>query len=576
MNYFDQYGQKIQLSRVIGRGGQATVYRVAGTSAELAKIYHQPDPGDQNKLDWMVQHPPDDPAADIGHASIAWPTDLIFSSPKSFAGYLMPYIRDAVSLLNVFNPRLRRITMPTFDDGYLYRTARNLAAAVGALHDRDYTVGDLNESNVLVTPRTLVTIIDTDSFQVRTRNRVGRTKIYPCPVGKIEYLPPELQSANLKKVERTPEHDRFALAVLIFQLLMDGSHPFRTRWTGKGDKPPIGDRIKKGWFPYRGSGPVTVQPAVDMGILHPTIGDLMVRTFYFGHRNPEVRPTPDDWENAIAMAEAALISCGSGHVFSHHLNSCPRCDRIRVRSKQVSRTPKPKSPRIPKTPSPQQNAPKPTPKPTQIKPIPTPTSNPLMTRLSAWFYQPRKVSLPHQLPVGPFRIKIPINLRNARFVQFAFTPLGWILGVTWVGALGGGVLGYLAGGPVAGGIAGGIGGLASGGMLGETIEKRMGWELFWSTTGVMLGIWLVWSSAGTTLIYLAAAGLGGLIGAGLGRYGRKSGWALLWTIAGGIAGVLLGQSLGSIPQIPWLGGALSGGVVLACVGGVYRLWRRYA
>ena len=78
----------------------------------------------------------------------------------------MPYIQRTVSLLEVFNPRRRVTVLPQFDRRYLLRTARNLAAAISALHSSGYVAGDLNESNILVTPTALVTLIDTDSFQV--------------------------------------------------------------------------------------------------------------------------------------------------------------------------------------------------------------------------------------------------------------------------------------------------------------------------------------------------------------------------------------------------------------------------
>src|SRR5436305_1951244 len=92
-----------------------------------------------------------------------------------------------------------------------------------ALHSRDYVVGDVNESNILVADTALITVVDTDSFQVRDPD--GKT-VFHCPVAKPEFTPPELQGRQLHDVDRVPAHDRFGLAVLIFQLLMEGTHPF--------------------------------------------------------------------------------------------------------------------------------------------------------------------------------------------------------------------------------------------------------------------------------------------------------------------------------------------------------------
>ena len=95
-------------------------------------------------------------------------------------------------------------------------------------------VGDLNESNVLVTENARISLIDIDSFQVRIPT-AGNVVTYRSLVGKPEYTPPELQGVNFRSVDRSYEHDRFALGVLIFQLLMEGNHPFSVRWQGRGD-----------------------------------------------------------------------------------------------------------------------------------------------------------------------------------------------------------------------------------------------------------------------------------------------------------------------------------------------------
>ena len=61
----------------------------------------------------------------------------------------------------------------------------------------------------------LVTLVDSDSFQVTVGD-----KIYRCTVGKTEYTPPELQGTRFADIDRGADHDPFALAILIFQLLM--------------------------------------------------------------------------------------------------------------------------------------------------------------------------------------------------------------------------------------------------------------------------------------------------------------------------------------------------------------------
>jgi serine/threonine protein kinase len=328
MNVYDTKGKSIWLGESVGRGGEATVYRVRGQTGWLAKIYEPaPRPNYADKLAWMVGHPPENPTRSIAHPSLAWPFDLLYESKDKLVGYLMPHIRTAVPILEVFNPRLRLATLPRFDRRYLHRTARNLSATLGALHACGYVVGDLNESNVLVTPSALISLIDTDSFQVQVAQ--GKQIVYhPCPVGKLEYTPPELQNLAIGRIVRQPEHDAFALGVIIFQLLMEGSHPFRAQWLGNGEAPPIETRIAQGVFPYTASAGSLVRPpkaAPDLNQLHPALSELVLRCFTDGHNDPQQRPVPEQWERALVQAENALVQCPNHHLYSNHLPECPNC-----------------------------------------------------------------------------------------------------------------------------------------------------------------------------------------------------------------------------------------------------------
>ncbi len=315
--------QRVTLGEPIARGGEATVYEVVGARDTLAKIYEKPRAGYDQKLIWMIANPPNINHGQ--HPSIAWPTELLYDN-KHFVGYLMPRISGgAVKLLEVFNPRVRAKVMPKFNWRYLHRAARNLSAALALLHARDYVVGDLNESNILVMPTALITLIDTDSFQVRALMQ-NKAELYACPVARLEYTPPELQGHALNE-PRKPEHDNFGLAVLIFQLLMDGSHPFRGRWLGAGDPPAIEERIRNGWFPYATNGKVAPLPTMlPFSALDPQVATLFTRCFVAGQREPSARPSAEEWRDTLDAAEQNLIECARHHLYAKHLHACPWCN----------------------------------------------------------------------------------------------------------------------------------------------------------------------------------------------------------------------------------------------------------
>ena len=309
-------------------GGEGKIYRVLEDECLVAKIYHphKRKPDQLLKLQAMLNNPPIDPGGDT--PSIAWPTDLVglLDRPEQVLGFLMPRVDQVRPLHHFYTPKTRRAEILGFTYHYLLRMARNLAAIFHAVHDRGYVIGDVNESNILASSSTLVTLVDTDSFQVSDGSRT-----YRCGVGKPEFTPPELHGKNLNHIDRTPIHDRFGLAVLIFQLLMEGTHPFDGVYTGRGDPPLKYQRIVAGHFPYgRRRSPYKPKPiAPPFANLDPALQYLFRQTFEEGHRNPGDRPTAQHWVNTLEMAEARLKTCGvnNRHVYHSHQSRCPWCDR---------------------------------------------------------------------------------------------------------------------------------------------------------------------------------------------------------------------------------------------------------
>ncbi|MEA5597597.1 tetratricopeptide repeat protein [Rivularia sp. UHCC 0363] len=321
----------IDLNISLGRGGEACIYTIQSDAEMVAKVYHKPTLEKARKLEAMVLHPPENPTASLGHISIAWPYELIRAADGSnqIIGFTMPRIRGMRPIIDFYNPRTRRQHCPLFNYQYLIRTARNLAAAFAALHASGYCVGDVNESNILVSDTALVTVVDTDSFQVRDPET---DTVYRTPVGKPEFTPPELQNKTFSECDRAIPHDLFGLGVLIFQLLMEGTHPFSGIFQSVGEPPPYEGRIAKGHFTYSVNRRVPYSPtpiAPSWNILHPTLQQLFVRCFEDGHNNPNIRPNAQTWLLALAEAEEALVRCQKNpqHLHGKHQHKCPWCER---------------------------------------------------------------------------------------------------------------------------------------------------------------------------------------------------------------------------------------------------------
>ncbi|MDF5726283.1 MAG: tetratricopeptide repeat protein [Rhizonema sp. PD37] len=321
----------VNLSVSLGRGGEACVYTVPTDTDLVAKIYHKPNNDQARKLEVMLAHPPENPTASLGHISIAWPVELLKAADGSdrTIGFLMPRIRGMRPIIDFYNPRTRRQHCPLFSYKYLLRTARNLAAAFAALHNSGYCVGDVNESNILVSDTALVTVVDTDSFQVRDPDN---NAVYRCPVGKPEFTPPELQNKTFSQCDRAIAHDLFGLSVLIFQLLMEGTHPYSGIYQGVGEPPPYEARIASGHFTYsqkRRVPYVSTPIAPAWEIIHPGLRELLLRCFEEGHNNPLLRPSAQTWLLVLGEAEHSLVTCSKNpqHYYNNHLHSCPWCER---------------------------------------------------------------------------------------------------------------------------------------------------------------------------------------------------------------------------------------------------------
>ncbi len=321
--------QSVRLSSEIARGGEGTIYSVRDDDSIVAKIYHanRLEQGNylflEAKLQAMLANPPRDKA-------IVWPTDLLYDGQK-FVGYLMPRLKQTVNLFELYNPQQRRAKYRGTDWRYLHVVAKNLATVFWVLHDAGHVMGDVNQKNVLVEPNGIVRLVDADSFQIRGKNRY----IFRCPVGVPEYTPPEMRGKNLSEVDRSVHQDAFGLGVLIFQLLMEGFHPF----TGTPKNPafsvgsPMTDYcIEQGIFPYysKSQNQYTAPPnAPDFNSLHPKVRELFIKCFVDGHNKPESRPSAKDWFDALDTAISHLINCtrDKTHWYFPTSGSCPWCAR---------------------------------------------------------------------------------------------------------------------------------------------------------------------------------------------------------------------------------------------------------
>jgi serine/threonine protein kinase len=349
MAYFTDSGRTIDLGHQIGKGGEGIVYSIQGDLHNVAKVYMNNQPPEvHQKLLSMVANPPSDPTlhGPTKHRSIAWSSEVLYSDRQKlqFVGFIMPFIdmKNFQKILSYLNYKSRKQTLSgAFTWLHLHATAHNLASCIAAIHEKGYCVGDLNESNILVQPSTPLTVIDCDSFQVRDATS---GKLFRCKVGKPEYTAPEIIDYKYADIDRTQETDCFALGVMIFQLLMEGFHPYQARGRLVDNAPSPRDKIKLGIFPYN-TGLKGIEPpeyAPSFNILAPEIQALFIRCFDAGHKDPSVRPTAKEWMAALRSLLPNFITCktNENHRYLPHTN-CPWCDRLATLGEDYNSFPSP-------------------------------------------------------------------------------------------------------------------------------------------------------------------------------------------------------------------------------------------
>ena len=304
---------------MLGRGGEGAVFHCAHDAGLVAKIYNRSINEDKAaKLRWMAQMQ-NKYLLNIS----AWVLDTLHDTQTGrTTGFLMPAI-NAKEIHELYSTKSRKVHFPKADWPFLIRVAINLAKAFYTVHDHGLVIGDVNQGNFAVTEAGTVKLIDCDSFHVKANGRV-----FPCEVGVTTHIPPEFQGRSLTGMDRLPKHDNFGLAVIIFQLLFLGRHPFSGNYIGKGADKSLEDSIKEMRFAY-GPGAASRQVkqpphSLSLEAVSEPIANLFERAFL----TLDNRPTPKEWVDGLEGLSKHLTQCKrqKSHAHLNTLSKCPWCE----------------------------------------------------------------------------------------------------------------------------------------------------------------------------------------------------------------------------------------------------------
>jgi DNA-binding helix-hairpin-helix protein with protein kinase domain len=240
------------------------------------------------------------------------------------SGFLMPNAEGYKEAFKLYNPRSRQAEFQDVSWRFLIRAASNVARAFAVVHQAGHVIGDVNHSSVMIGPDATAKLIDCDSFQVHFKD-----ESFPCEVGEPLHTAPELQGKSFRGLIRTENHDNFGLAVLIFELLFMGRHPFAGIYEG-GDM-SLEEKIRTFRFAYGENAAklgMTQPPGtLPLDSISPELADMFDGAFCPEGADDFGRPGPTYWVEGLDRLESSLAACwrNQTHEYWSGLSACPWC-----------------------------------------------------------------------------------------------------------------------------------------------------------------------------------------------------------------------------------------------------------
>jgi serine/threonine protein kinase len=327
---------KVNQNNHLGRGATASVYRVLIDSVDYAaKIYHSPGEFNVPKIREMIFNPPSECEIVRNgqvYPQFAWPKSVLLDSGSRECGILLPLVdpKESFSLDHYFDQALfGKLNSP--DEAalsYKLEIAENLAKIVSDLHAHQHYFIDCKPQNIRVFKRShIVTLLDCDGFSIK-----GGSQRYPAELLSTDYIAPEVQRTGQPASQLGVDQDLYALAVIFFQLLNRGTHPFQGI---VNDKSVVGntndDKAAQGLYPHGLSANPRIRPRPS-SIHH--LWDRKTRVLFdraFSTGASSTRPSASEWAGHFEelLISKALVRCDKFPTNIEHMRfrgvDCPAC-----------------------------------------------------------------------------------------------------------------------------------------------------------------------------------------------------------------------------------------------------------
>jgi len=304
--------KQLEVTDEVKVGGEGAIY--FSTDGKFAvKIYHRPRHDKEQLLQYVMRLfsnlPPEQ------EKFILPPLALVESiDGQKRVGFVMrrvpPKYQELVKF--ILSPKC---AAEQFQQGktwaHYLKVTRSIANAIVVLHGKGCAHSDIHFRNFLVN------LDEGDAVMLEIDGVVVPGFLPPQVAGMMGFMAPEILVHGEKPSERT---DRHSLAVLILHTLLFRNvmqplidyddDPNKSEELGWGQYALFSEHPSDTRHRPRNLGlPLYRRGALSYRMLTPALQRLTERALIDGLRNPELRPSSREWEEALAMAYDELWGC---------------------------------------------------------------------------------------------------------------------------------------------------------------------------------------------------------------------------------------------------------------------------
>ena len=293
----------------LAAGGEGIVYECPINKNCLIKIYKPATRQDKAKMQMIHERIKAMCKIEAmkNCAAFAWPIFPVYADAhrKEFIGFVMrkcsgkslAMMRSAAQVQNFF---------PHWDRKSLALAALDFVKKVHLLASNGILINDFNPSNFLLDKDCKVYFIDCDSYQITEKNG----KVHTTSTYFASHVAPELlKDKNALLRPRNIHHVQFGTALIVFNILMFGLHPYS--YHDPNHKSACADpetNLRKGRCPLGvGSGcllPVGNWYALWSWLIHD-LKSSFIATFQQGHNDPAQRA---GLNNLISVLDKQILT----------------------------------------------------------------------------------------------------------------------------------------------------------------------------------------------------------------------------------------------------------------------------